>query len=154
MDAVDRDILRAEMDATSPPISPLLNSRPHLRRNSSEIERVSTHSSSSYSVQSRPGGNERPSSGLSRITTQNSVATGMDVTSVALSRIHTARSQHSATVGRSLRSRTSSTRSRPLPAFGAGKSYPPALPDQEEYVVEFDGPDDPLHAQNWPIQKK
>jgi len=43
---------------------------------------------------------------------------------------------------------------KPLPPFGAGKPYPPTLPDQEDYVVEFDGPDDPLHAQNWPIGKK
>ncbi|KAK4543722.1 hypothetical protein LTR36_005367 [Oleoguttula mirabilis] len=25
---------------------------------------------------------------------------------------------------------------------------------QKEYVVEFDGPEDPLHAQNWPLSKK
>lgn len=38
--------------------------------------------------------------------------------------------------------------------MGLGKPYPPPLPDQEEYVVEFEGPDDPLHAQNWPMKKK
>ena len=38
--------------------------------------------------------------------------------------------------------------------MGAGKEYPPLLPDREEYVVEFDGPDDPLHPQNWPMRKK
>lgn len=38
--------------------------------------------------------------------------------------------------------------------MGLGKPYPPLLPDQEEYVVEFEGPDDPLHAQNWPMKKK
>ncbi|KJZ78802.1 hypothetical protein HIM_01575 [Hirsutella minnesotensis 3608] len=48
---------------------------------------------------------------------------------------------------------TASSR-KPLPAFGAGKPYPPPLPEREEYVVEFDGPDDPLHAQNWPMRKK
>ncbi|KAL9098517.1 MAG: hypothetical protein Q9187_009646, partial [Circinaria calcarea] len=42
---------------------------------------------------------------------------------------------------------------KPLPEFGAGKSYPRPLPNQEEYVVEFDGPNDPLHPQNWPIRK-
>jgi DHA1 family multidrug resistance protein-like MFS transporter len=41
-----------------------------------------------------------------------------------------------------------------LPKFGGGKPYPPALPEKEEYVVEFDGHDDPLHAQNWPVKKK
>lgn len=69
-----------------------------------------------------------------------------------LSRIHTQRSQHSHTVGSIFRSRSS--RSRPLPAFGAGKPYPPPLGSQEDYVVEFDGPDDPLHAQNWAVRKK
>ena len=68
-----------------------------------------------------------------------------------LSRIYTQKSQHEGTVGRSLKSRESR---RPLPNFGAGKPYPPTLPEQEEYVVEFDGPDDPLHPQNWPIKKK
>jgi DHA1 family multidrug resistance protein-like MFS transporter len=38
--------------------------------------------------------------------------------------------------------------------MGAGKPYPPALPEREEYVVEFDGVDDPLHAQNWPMKRK
>jgi DHA1 family multidrug resistance protein-like MFS transporter len=41
-----------------------------------------------------------------------------------------------------------------MPNFGAGKPFPPQLPEREEYVVEFDGPDDPLHAQNWPMKKK
>ncbi len=68
-----------------------------------------------------------------------------------MSRIATHRSQHQNTVGRSLRSRQST---RPLPAFGAGKPYPPPLPAAEEYVVEFDGPDDPLHPLNWPMKRK
>lgn len=41
-----------------------------------------------------------------------------------------------------------------MPEMGLGKPMPPPLPAQEEYVVEFDGPDDPLHAQNWPMRKK
>lgn len=73
----------------------------------------------------------------------------------ALSRIQTGRSQHSQTVGAGLRSRTVSKHAHsPLPPFGAGKPYPPPLPEREEFVVEFDGPDDPLHAQNWPLMKK
>lgn len=86
-------------------------------------------------------------SALSRLSTRSDLE--RDPTTI--SRIQTARSQHSATVGRSLKSRESR---KPLPSFGAGKPYPPPLPDQEEYVVEFDGPDDPLHAQNWPLRKK
>jgi DHA1 family multidrug resistance protein-like MFS transporter len=78
----------------------------------------------------------------------------------AIRRIETHRSQHAGTVGASqLPSRLSHTLSRrrtekPLPSLGAGKPFPPPLPDREEYVVEFDGVDDPLHAQNWPMKKK
>lgn len=41
-----------------------------------------------------------------------------------------------------------------LPSFGGDKPYPPPLPEQEEYVVEFSGHDDPRHAMNWPTKKK
>ena len=68
---------------------------------------------------------------------------------IALDRIATHRSQHFGTVG------SGKTKSKKeLPKFGAGKPYPPKLPDKEEYVVEFDGVDDPLHAQNWPFGRK
>ncbi|KAF8243643.1 MFS general substrate transporter [Wilcoxina mikolae CBS 423.85] len=40
------------------------------------------------------------------------------------------------------------------PAFGGGKPYPPPLPEQAAYVVDFTGPDDPMHGQNWPLKKK
>jgi DHA1 family multidrug resistance protein-like MFS transporter len=69
----------------------------------------------------------------------------------ALSRIATHRTQQSETVGAALKRRVSK---KPLPPFGAGKPYPPSLAPQEEYVVEFDGPGDPLHPQNWPSKKK
>jgi DHA1 family multidrug resistance protein-like MFS transporter len=80
----------------------------------------------------------------------------------AIKRIETQRSQHQQTVGArftpstSRITRTLSRRrtERPIPALGAGKPYPPPLPDREEYVVEYDGVDDPLHAQNWPLKKK
>ena len=77
----------------------------------------------------------------------------------ALLRIETHRTQHSGTVGagvtqRSNRSRRLSRVDEALPEMGAGKPYPPNLPEQEEYVVEFDSFDDPLHAQNWPTWKK
>ncbi|KAL3461705.1 MFS multidrug transporter [Aspergillus heterothallicus] len=71
--------------------------------------------------------------------------------SQALSRIETQRLQHSETVGESVKSRTSK---RALPSFGAGKPYPPPLPNREDFVVEFDGPEDPLYPQNWPLKTK
>lgn len=69
----------------------------------------------------------------------------------ALDRIETHRTQHSGTVG-AIKSRKSTQKE--IPAMGAGKPYPPMLPEMEEYVVEFDGFDDPRHAQNWPMRKK
>lgn len=71
----------------------------------------------------------------------------------ALGRIETHRTQHSGTVGARTKSRTS-TKQAPLPEMGAGKPHPPQLPAREEYVVEFDGADDPRHAQNWPMMRK
>ena len=69
----------------------------------------------------------------------------------ALDRIETHRTQHSGTVG-AVKSKKSTQKE--IPAMGAGKPYPPMLPDMEEYVVEFDGFDDPRHAQNWPMRRK
>jgi DHA1 family multidrug resistance protein-like MFS transporter len=139
MDIVDRELAEAERDA-----SPNM----YERRASNEIERVLTASSVS-STDSAVSQRRVPT--MSRISTQND----LERHPTALSRIHTQRSQHLSTVGADLRSRTNSRASKkPLPNFGANKPFPPPLPDQEEYVVEFDGPDDPLHAQNWPMRKK
>ncbi len=126
-DSVDRAIEAAERDAA-------------LRR-SDEIERVASASTDSTESVHEAG------LGMHRVETQRD----LDRHQTELSRINTARSQHSGTVGRDPRSREWKT---PLPNFGAGKPYPPLLPNQEDYVVEFDGPDDPLHAQNWPLRKK
>lgn len=144
IDEVDRELMAAESDAASP--------AQYHRRTSDEIERVVTASSVSTEESSAAGGATRRNNALamSRISTQND----LERHPTALSRIATARSQHNATVGSGYRSRSDSRASKPLPAFGAGKPYPPQLPEQEEYVVEFDGPHDPLHAQNWPFRKK
>ena len=105
-------------------------------------------SSSSSSASSAPTSlHEVPTERASRVNTSRDA----ERHPTELSRIHTQKSQHEGTVGRGVRSRESR---RPLPNFGAGKPYPPTLPAQEEYVVEFDGPDDPLHPQNWPFRKK
>jgi len=91
--------------------------------------------------------------GISRFPTQQEDSgSNLHKHPTELERIQTQKSQHSQTVGSStLKSRASR---KPLPAFGANKPYPPQIPDREAYVVEFDGPDDPLHAQNWPFKKK
>lgn len=89
---------------------------------------------------------------MSRVQTATSQwETGLERHPTALSRIATQRSQHIATVGAGVKLRPIT---KPLPEFGAGKPYPPPLPAREEYVVEFAGPDDPLHPQNWSTSKK
>ena len=102
---------------------------------------VSSSTSSASSIRRAP--TER----ATRVTTQRDVERHV----TELGRIQTQKSQHEGTVGRSLKSRESR---RPLPNFGAGKPFPAMLPEQEEYVVEFDGPDDPMHPQNWSMRKK
>ncbi|OTB03413.1 hypothetical protein M426DRAFT_321787 [Hypoxylon sp. CI-4A] len=146
MEEVDRELFRAEEDAKAhiSPTATRQHSHPH-QRASNEVERVVTASSVSTTSSDPP--TSRRDGGMSRIPTSRD----LERHPTELSRINTARSQHSATVGRSLRSRDSR---RPLPAFGAGKPFPPPLPNQEDYVVEFDGPDDPYHAQNWSLKKK
>ncbi|EME49321.1 hypothetical protein DOTSEDRAFT_84740 [Dothistroma septosporum NZE10] len=103
------------------------------------LSRHLTGASSSSSGSASSGQTiEREEIGVSRIATQPD----LERHPTALSRIQTGRSQHSATVGASLKSRTVTRRSKlPLPGFGAGKPYPPSLPDREEYV-------------NWPLRKK
>jgi MFS transporter, DHA1 family, multidrug resistance protein len=92
---------------------------------------------------------------VSRMPTQRDDIADLERHPTALSRIQTGRSQHSNTIGAGIRSRTTTRQSKkPMPNFGGGKPFPPPLPEREEYVVEFDGPDDPLHAQNWPMKKK
>jgi DHA1 family multidrug resistance protein-like MFS transporter len=140
MDTVDRDIEKAERDASSPH---------HQTPQFQSVTRTSTAGSSSSSSSSSSSASN-VSGRMSRIPTQGDT---LERNATALSRIQTARSQHVATVGRKLgvKSREDGT---PLPVMGAGKEYPPLLPEREEYVVEFDGEHDERHAQNWPMKKK
>lgn len=147
MDSVDAAMLRNERDASPERFASI--HAPNTRvRPSNEVERIA---SSTSSISSSEGSGSRRQSGMSRVATQRD----LERHPTELSRIHTAKSQHSATVGqRHLTSRSHRSAAKPLPEFGAGKPFPPPLPDQEEYVVEFDGPNDPMHAQNWPMKKK
>lgn len=141
MDIVDRDLERAARDA-SPERFP-----PHKQDGDHHLERLQSTASSSSASSASSSSIVREEIGMSRIQT------GRDLERhpTELSRIETHRSQHSGTVGKSLKSRESK---KPLPNFGGGKEYPPQLPEREEYVVEFDGPDDPMHPQNWTMRKK
>ncbi|KAL6230366.1 hypothetical protein BDW75DRAFT_248754 [Aspergillus navahoensis] len=69
---------------------------------------------------------------------------------IELERINTYRLQQQETVGSS-RSRIPREKWLPL---GAGKPYPPDLPNVEAYIVEFEGLDDPMHPQNWPMTRR
>lgn len=157
MDAEDQRIEAAELDAEperwSEPREPVEKAMTPLEKEErrevlSRTVTASTSTSSDESIQ-------RQEIGVSRVSTLHEAAFDLDRHPTALSRVQTGRSQHEQTIGASIRSRTVSRQSKkPLPNFGAGKPYPPPLPDREEYVVEFDGPDDPLHAQNWPFISK
>jgi DHA1 family multidrug resistance protein-like MFS transporter len=157
MDAADKRIEEAERDASTERWS-TSTPNPSAQANMDATDTIS-RSATAESVSSGSSSGSRISIvreeiGMSRMPTQqDDMALGRHPT--ALSRIQTARSQQNITVGASLRSRTVTRESRkPLPGFGGGKAYPPMLPERDSYVVEFDGPNDPLHAQNWPLKKK
>ncbi|QRD81343.1 bicyclomycin resistance protein [Aspergillus flavus] len=38
--------------------------------------------------------------------------------------------------------------------MGEGKAFPPLLPNEDDYIVTFDGPDDPEHPFNWSFTVK
>ncbi|EAW14952.1 MFS transporter [Aspergillus clavatus NRRL 1] len=134
MNAVDQAIERAEQDA---------------------VENASQHSSSSRdsldSFASSSDSSEPPLQTMYSRRTETDLER-YQTTTQALDRIETQRLQHALTVGESIKSRASAK--APLPAFGAGKPYPPQLPNREDYVVEFDGVDDPLYPQNWSTRRK
>lgn len=144
MNDADRFIEKNERDASPErfPTSPI-----HPIRPSHEIERIPTASSASTS--SSEGDMRRRETAVSRVSTQGDLERHPTV----LSRIHTARSQHAGTIGRTATTKSRDSK-RAMPEMGLGKALPPQLPDREDYVVEFSGPDDPMHAQNWPMKKK
>jgi hypothetical protein len=41
----------------------------------------------------------------------------------------------------------------PLP-MGRGRAIPPPFPSSDDYIVDFDGPDDPDHPYNWKFSVK
>jgi MFS transporter, DHA1 family, multidrug resistance protein len=149
MDNSDRYIEKAERDASPDRFPAPGDTEGKSEERQEEIERTVTASSGASSLTSSSDASVREreaDDNISRLPTQRDDTVGLERHATALSRIQTQRSQHEGTVAASLKSRQSK---KPLPAFGAGKPYPPPLPEREEYVVEFDGHDDPLHAQNW-----
>ncbi|OBT69703.1 hypothetical protein VE03_00814 [Pseudogymnoascus sp. 23342-1-I1] len=135
MDSTNRETAAAGADTTAD----------RARQLSHEAPRTGTGYSSNSSSSDPPYPNPV---GLSRT---HSTQADLERRHTSISRIQTARTQHSGTVGRGAGYKECK---KPLPNFGFEKAYPPPLPAKEQYVVEFDGPDDPLHAQNWPFKKK
>jgi DHA1 family multidrug resistance protein-like MFS transporter len=140
-DVVDRELETAETDASGHGAT--ATGEPIERRESMQSASTSTDGEEEH---------ERGTA-IDQIPTQREVLSPVEKVETAMSRIHTQSLQHTTTVGSGIRSRQRESR-RPLPAMGAGKPYPPALPEREEYVVEFDGADDPMHAQNWTMKRK
>jgi DHA1 family multidrug resistance protein-like MFS transporter len=134
MNNEDRFIEKNERDA-SPERFPARDQRSNFEKveRHEEIARTTTASSSgSSTTNSDASVAEHDAAVMSRLSTQRDTEGELvERHPTALSRIHTQRSQHSGTVGGGLRSRTRESR-KPLPAFGAGKSYPPPLPEREE----------------------
>ncbi|KAK5238773.1 hypothetical protein LTR47_000516 [Exophiala xenobiotica] len=146
MDVVDRDVERAEVQATRT-FSQSSKERRSLRSQGSRESALSSSSGSSTST-------TPPSMGwiaTAGYTVPPEMATRTRTHPIEDLRTETHRLQQVQTVGASFKSRTDT---KPLPEFGGGKPYPAMLPAQEEYVVEFDGKDDPTHPQNWPFKRK
>jgi MFS transporter, DHA1 family, multidrug resistance protein len=147
MDVVDRDMEVAEQQATR-----TWSQTSKERRERESLERRRTGDTISSSSGSSTSGAES----MGRIATASGASIGAQgvrtrTHPVEDHRTETHRLQHSQTVGaHPTRTKTEG----PLPNFGGGKPYPPPLPERDEYVVEFDGKDDPLHPQNWPMKKK
>ena len=104
-------------------------------------------------VQSSRNPRQRHMSTVSKTSTriERDMMEYLDRHPTAITRIEQHRLQHMQTVGSA---NVFSKEGIELPDFGGGKSYPPPLPEREEYVVEFSGFDDPRHAQNFPFKKK
>lgn len=144
-----RDLEKPELSSSSSssPSSSHFIDTPH---DAADPSSATATASTSGSFQSLDNDEDNDMSRIQTVQTQRSTQLERNLT--ALSRIATHRSQHSATVGASLRTRPTSK--SPMPEFGAGKPYPPMLPSMDDYVVEFAGLDDPLHPQNWSTAKK
>jgi DHA1 family multidrug resistance protein-like MFS transporter len=131
IETIDRNILEAECWAEEE-VSPNRSSRGEDR---------------SYHIPSPQGLLSGATTRTGNTTRTRTRTTPLD--EVELNRINTYRLQHEGTVG--------SSRTIPRDQWlllGAGKPYPPSLPDAEEYVVEFVGPNDPLHPHNWSFKQK
>ena len=115
-----------------------------------DLERAETQASEELS---RRGSLDSSSSGSSTLPIDHTISRHP----THVERYHSAKIQHTHTVGSHAESRSVAlAESRPIPkTIGGGKPFPPDIPaEREAYVVDFDGPDDPLHPLNWKTSKK
>jgi MFS transporter, DHA1 family, multidrug resistance protein len=113
-----------------------------------EIAEVSAHADQFRSVLQQRTKEEEIVPDLSAL--EHDVTSTLEREETALSRIRTHESQHTHTVASKQKGRQSTSS---LPPMGAGKPYPD-LTGQEDYVVEFDGADDPIYPQNWSTNRR
>lgn len=125
------------------------------RASSIQVQEIGDHNQARRTISRRDTEKSTGSSIRRTRTETDRVNSRLERHPTALERIETHRTQHAHTIGRhgTLQS-TKSKKEKPLPNFGAGKPYPAPLPEKEDYVVEFDSHDDPMHPQNWPMSKK
>jgi DHA1 family multidrug resistance protein-like MFS transporter len=167
--ATPRSVEKEKEEEPVPPLSRQSSTSSTSSVSSTSAPRHGTHSPELQEIRTAPQTQERParhSRGISSASAGGPLYRHpTERHPEAIKRIETHRSQHQQTVGARVTPSTSRiariTRTlsrrrteRPIPSLGAGKPYPPPLPDREEYVVEYDGVDDPLHAQNWSLKKK
>lgn len=122
-----------------------------------DLERAETQASPEQYLSERSSTDRYLTRGSTAPTARDSYWTthresGLEGDLTELSRIQTQRSQQLQTIGLSAKTKSSSRSA--LPGFGGGKPYPPPLPERDEYVVEFNGANDPLYPQNWRLLKK
>jgi len=144
MDQVDLGIQNAERDA----------SPERLRDDEARLSSCSIHTgASSASLESET--QSHPSSSGSPLRLQQTrLQHTRSLHPTELDRIAAHRLLHSSTVGSSRPNIAHGTSATKTSNLGAGKPFPPTSYDVEDYVVEFDGPRDPLHPQNWPMKKR
>lgn len=114
--------------------------------------RSSEHSSISGSddlstIETRP---DRRQSEFESVRSRTIDRRQSNLNEIELERINTYRLQQRSTVGSGI---GITPRDQWMP-LGAGKPHPPDLPDPEQYIVEFNDANDPLHPQNWPFARK
>ncbi|EPS37332.1 hypothetical protein H072_8990 [Dactylellina haptotyla CBS 200.50] len=129
----------------------LIKSEEGARRHPTDEHRLEQEAAGIHSKESLE---DSTGGAVSRVATAKDVEGGLDAerTRTLMSRTRTAQSVHLNTIGADP-TRTRSKKEK-LPPFGSGKDYPPALPDIEQYIVDFEGFDDPMHPQNWTEKKK